>query len=162
MILRRKILFSPERRSKVVKFAKNDRLDALIVLARDEQFLFFPWKRFKGGTIGWFFAGWNPTVLLVFHLFIIFLHLTRIIQSHKIVTFIYTDTLAPFMYFVSQYTVNTWFVVVAVCVAIIINYDDIVFVFSFILIVFIFKSVDQMFKYSISLTALAQQTFVIQ
>ena len=34
--------FSPERRSKVVKFAKNDRLDALIVVARDEQFLFFP------------------------------------------------------------------------------------------------------------------------
>ena len=34
--------FSPERRSKVVKFAKNDRLDALIVLAQAEQFLFFP------------------------------------------------------------------------------------------------------------------------
>ena len=28
---------SPERRSKVVKFAKNDRLDALIILARNEQ-----------------------------------------------------------------------------------------------------------------------------
>ena len=38
------------------KFAKNDRLDALIVLARDEQFLCFPSKWFKGGTIGWFFS----------------------------------------------------------------------------------------------------------
>ena len=35
-------IFSPERRSKVAKFSKNDRLDALIVLAKDEQFLFFP------------------------------------------------------------------------------------------------------------------------
>ena len=34
--------FSPECRLKAVKFAKNERLDALIVLARDEQFLFFP------------------------------------------------------------------------------------------------------------------------
>ena len=34
--------FSPEGRSKVAKFAKNYRLDALIVLAKDEQFLFFP------------------------------------------------------------------------------------------------------------------------
>ena len=41
-ILRRENFFSPERRSKVVKFAKNDRLDVLIVVARDEQFLFFP------------------------------------------------------------------------------------------------------------------------
>ena len=41
-ILRKEKTFSPERRSKVVKFAKNDRIDALIVLARDEQFLFFP------------------------------------------------------------------------------------------------------------------------
>ena len=37
-ILRREKIFSPERRSKVVKFAKNDRLDALIILARDERF----------------------------------------------------------------------------------------------------------------------------
>ena len=42
VILRKEKIFGPERRSKVVKFAKNDRLDALIVLARDEQFLFFP------------------------------------------------------------------------------------------------------------------------
>jgi hypothetical protein len=39
--LRREKIFSPEGRSKVVKFAKNDRLDALTILARDEQFLFF-------------------------------------------------------------------------------------------------------------------------
>jgi len=30
------------RRSKVVNFTKNDRLNALIVLARDERFSFFP------------------------------------------------------------------------------------------------------------------------
>ena len=36
------VIFSPERRSKVVKFAKNHRLNALIDLARDEQFLFSP------------------------------------------------------------------------------------------------------------------------
>ena len=35
-ILRRGNFFSPEGRSKVVKFAKNDRLDALIILASDE------------------------------------------------------------------------------------------------------------------------------
>ena len=55
--------FSPERRSKVVKFTKNDRLNALIVLARDERFSFFPWKWSKGGTIGRFYphflALWN-------------------------------------------------------------------------------------------------------
>ena len=75
MILRRENFFSPERRSKVVKFAKNDRLDALNVLARDEQFLFFPWKWSKGGTIGWFFlhflTGWKLqffNFLLVSHL----------------------------------------------------------------------------------------------
>ena len=42
VILRRENFFSPKRRSKVAKFAKNDRLDALIILAKDEQFLFFP------------------------------------------------------------------------------------------------------------------------
>ena len=41
--------FSPERRSKGAKFAKNDRLDALILLAKDEQFLFFPWKMIQRG-----------------------------------------------------------------------------------------------------------------
>ena len=41
-ILRKENSFSPERGSKVAKFAKNDGLDALIVLARDEQFLFLP------------------------------------------------------------------------------------------------------------------------
>ena len=55
LILRRKIYFSPERRSKVVKFAKNDRLDALIVLARDEQFLFFLENDPKGGPLHDFF-----------------------------------------------------------------------------------------------------------
>ena len=39
--LRTEICFSPERSSKVLKISKNDRLDALIVLLRDDQFLFF-------------------------------------------------------------------------------------------------------------------------
>ena len=52
----RGINFSPECGSKVVKRAKNDRLDMLIVLARDEGFSFLPWKLSKGGIIGWFFA----------------------------------------------------------------------------------------------------------
>ena len=102
-ILRWENFFSPERRSKVVKFAKNDRLDALIVLARDEQFLFFPWKWSKGGTIGWFFAGWNPKIWLVFYLFITFSHLTRIIQPH---IYIHRHILAPFMYYVSQFNIQ--------------------------------------------------------
>ena len=55
-ILRMEKNFRPEGRSKVVKFAKIDRLDALIVLVRDEQFLFFPWNWSKGGTIRWFFT----------------------------------------------------------------------------------------------------------
>ena len=42
VILSREKFFSPERRSKMVKFAKNDCLKLLIVLARDERFLFFP------------------------------------------------------------------------------------------------------------------------
>ena len=41
-ILRRENCFSPECRSKVAKFVKNDRLDVLIVLAKDEHLLFFP------------------------------------------------------------------------------------------------------------------------
>ena len=36
--LRTEICFSPERSSKVLKISKNDRLDALIVLLRDDQF----------------------------------------------------------------------------------------------------------------------------
>ena len=48
-ILRRQRFFSPDRRSKVIKFAKNDPLDALIVLARDEPFLFFPLKTIQRG-----------------------------------------------------------------------------------------------------------------
>ena len=51
MILRRENFFSPERRSKVVKFAKNDRLDVLIVLARDEQFHFSLENDPKGGPL---------------------------------------------------------------------------------------------------------------
>ena len=73
VILRREKFCSPERGSKVVKFTKYDRLDVLIILVRDEQFLFCPWKWSKGGTIGWFFlTGWKLQVfnfLLVSHMF---------------------------------------------------------------------------------------------
>merc|ERR1712208_203936 len=50
-ILRREKIFSPERRSKVVKFAKNDHLDALIILARDELFYFSLENGPKGGPL---------------------------------------------------------------------------------------------------------------
>ena len=55
-ILRREKIVSSERHLKMVKFAKNDHLDVLIVLARDEQFLLPPWKWSKGGTIRLFFS----------------------------------------------------------------------------------------------------------
>ena len=35
----------------MVKFAKNDRLDSLIILARDEQILFFLENDPKGGPL---------------------------------------------------------------------------------------------------------------
>ena len=54
------ILFSPERCSKVVKMAKTDRLDTLIVLARDVQFSFFPWKWSKGGDQWMIFCWMKP------------------------------------------------------------------------------------------------------
>ena len=58
-------MFSPERRSKVVKFAKNDRLDALILLARDELFLFSLGNDPKGGPLDDFYASYNPDFMLV-------------------------------------------------------------------------------------------------
>ena len=42
-------MFSPKRRSKAIKFAKNDRFDALIILARDEPFSFSPLKMIQRG-----------------------------------------------------------------------------------------------------------------
>ena len=50
MILRREKFFSPERRSTVVKFAKNDGLDALIVVVKDDSFFFFEIYA-KGGPL---------------------------------------------------------------------------------------------------------------
>ena len=45
-------MFSPERSSKVAKFAKNDRFDALIVLAKDEPFFYFSLENDpKGGPL---------------------------------------------------------------------------------------------------------------
>ena len=55
MILRRENFFSPERRSKVFKFAKNDRLDAVIILARDERIFFSLENDLKGGPLDDFF-----------------------------------------------------------------------------------------------------------
>ena len=56
-------------RSKVVKFAKNYRLDALIVLVRDEQF-FFPFENdAKGGPLGemsYFLAELNSKIKQVY------------------------------------------------------------------------------------------------
>ena len=77
-------IFSPERRSKVVKFAKNGRLDPLIVLARDEQLLFFPWKWSKGWTIGQFFPHFLALQNLIsLRLFTCLSHLLLIIWVFK-------------------------------------------------------------------------------
>ena len=109
-ILRREKIFSPERRSKVVKFAKNDRLEALILLARDEPFLFFPCKWSKGGTIGWVFLIFSLDESLQFcpflKLFLTSFPLTSIIEALEIVVFVYRHILAPFMYFISQFNIQ--------------------------------------------------------
>ena len=104
LILRRKISFSPERRSKGVKFAKNDRLDALFVLPRDDQSLFFPWKWFKGGTIGLFFS-----------------HFLTLCLSSNIVVFVYTNTFWCYSWITSAKSISSLVPVffVAVCVVII-------------------------------------------
>ena len=92
-------VFSPERRSKVVKFVKNDRVNGLIILARDELFLFSLENDPKGGPLDDFLNKF----LLVFYLFITFSHLTRIIQPH---IYIHRHILAPFMYYVSQFNIQ--------------------------------------------------------
>ena len=139
--MRRENFFSPEYCSKVVKFAKKDCLDALIVLARNEQFLFLPWKWSKGGTIGWFFAEWNPTILIVFYLFIIFSLLTRINQPQKIFIFIYTDTFWPHSRITSANITYSYYLVCCVAVCVVINgcwyCFCLLLVFSFILIVLV-------------------------
>ena len=102
--------FSPERRSKVVKFAKNDRLEALILLARDEPYLFFPCKWSKGGTTGWVFLIFSLDESLQFcpflKLFLTSSPLTTIIEALEIVVFVYRHILAPFMYFISQFNIQ--------------------------------------------------------
>ena len=82
-ILRRQRFFSPERRSKVIKFAKNDPLDALIVLARDEPFLFSPLKTIQRGDHWSIFFRSNPTILLVFQLFLACFQLHRVIPPQQ-------------------------------------------------------------------------------
>ena len=83
-ILRRQRFFSPERRSKVIKFAKNDPLDALIVLARDEPFSFFPLKTIQRGDHWRIFLQSDPTILIVFHLFLACFQLNMIIPPQQI------------------------------------------------------------------------------
>ena len=48
-----------------------------------------------GYVVAPFLAWWNPTMLFIFYLFISSYPLTRIIQPHRIVVFIYTDTFWP-------------------------------------------------------------------
>ena len=73
-ILRKDKKFCPERGPKVVKLAKNDRLDTLILLARDKQFLFSPWKFSKGGTIGRFCHIFLLNITFVFSSFSLVFH----------------------------------------------------------------------------------------
>ena len=74
-ILRKEIFFSPDRCSKGVRFAKNDRLDVLIVLAKMSNFYYSLENDPKGGTLGDFLhfcTGWKLKILnflLVSHLF---------------------------------------------------------------------------------------------
>ena len=98
MILRREKIFGPERRSKVVKFVKNDRLEMLIILARDAQFQFSLENDPKGGPLGDFFlhsyTGLNSTIFF-FYMFITSFPLNMIIKPHRIVVSLYTDTFWP-------------------------------------------------------------------
>ena len=74
-------MFSPERRSKVVKFAKNDRLDVLIVMARDEQFSFSLESELKGGPLDDFSPFSFSIFSCFFYFFLTSSPLSRIIQS---------------------------------------------------------------------------------
>ena len=76
------MIFYADYGSKVVKFSNNDRLDMLILLARDEQFLIPHWKRFKGGPLedfSYFLTGRESTSFLDFDIF-----LTSHLQNNKI------------------------------------------------------------------------------
>ena len=128
MILRGENFFSPERRSKLVKFAKSDRLDALIVLAIDKQFSFFPWRKSKGGTIGWFFS--------------IFSHY---VYPHKIVVFVYTNTFWCCSWITSAKSISSSVPFLFVAVFVVIILLMLCFLFPYVCV-----WVDQLFKYSIS------------
>ena len=85
------MFLSPERRSKVLKFAKNDRLDVLIILAKDEQFLFSLENDPKGGPLDDFFSILGCIKLYnlsSFALLITSSPLTRIIQLYNIYIFV--------------------------------------------------------------------------
>ena len=97
-ILRMEKNFSPERRSKVVKFAKIDRLDALIVLVRNEQFYFSLEIDSKGGPLDDFFpVSWwvKPYYFVTFYLVIAVSPHYIIIPPSVIDIFVYSDTLGP-------------------------------------------------------------------
>ena len=116
-VFERRHFFSPDRRSKVVKYAKNYPLDAMIVLAKHETFLFFPWN-----WMIFLISRWNPNILIIFYLFITSFLQTRIIQPHTIIIFVYTDLFWAHSCIKSaiQYSVQTYLFVVIVCVVIII------------------------------------------
>ena len=148
--------FSPERRSKVVKFAKNDRLDALMVLARDEQFLFFPWKWCKGGTIGWFFfIFWlHKTLQFCYFYACIFpglLWLGSFILIKQ--TYLYKQTHCGPVHVLHhpyQYLAQTQLVVVIVLINIFVVDDVFCLIYVLSLYLYSFLCVYQLFKYSIS------------
>ena len=80
----------------MVKFEKNDRLNALIFLARDEQFLLVSLKmiqRRDHWIIFFIVFGWmKPTILLAFHFFLTNSPLNMIIPPHNIEVFAYQET----------------------------------------------------------------------
>ena len=101
-----KSLFSPERRSKVVKFTKTDRFEAMIILADS----------------GWFppqfFALQNPIILLVFTCLS---HLSFIIWLFNLINLTCLHTLTEFYPFQVlrqpyKYLAHNWLVVLAVAI----------------------------------------------
>ena len=88
-----------------------------------------------------FLAGRNPTALLVFYMFITSSPLTRIIQTHRIVVFVYTDTFLPFLYILSANSIFSSYPAWSCCCSCCYHhqwcwcYFCLLFVLSFILIV---------------------------
>ena len=132
VILRREKMFIPERCSKVVKFAKNERLGVLMILARDERIIFAPWKWSKGGPLDDFFhflARWTTAILLIFYLLITSFPLI------KILVFVDTDSFCPRSCIMSANLIFRAFPAYFCCCLCFFHYwwcwnDDVVFIFS--------------------------------